>query len=187
MKQEGPLLDSLLRRLADCPPEFLEASIDVVAIACDLLRDMDAANPPELMADWLSTLRRRTEPERKLTAVICWLFYDEWFVSRPPLAPRVGQVLASVSLMTLTELVRAEKFVQDPDRREELARVCLSELGLRPSGETVAQAADRLTTLDSRERSRVLRATAAAEKRAREIREAMARQKAQESASRYGE
>jgi hypothetical protein len=44
-----------------------------------------------------------------------------------------------------------------------------------------------MTTLDSVERQRILRKTLAAEKRAREIREAMARAKAQESASRYGE
>ncbi len=46
---------------------------------------------------------------------------------------------------------------------------------------------DRLNTLDSVERKRILEATLAAEKRAREVREAMARAKAQESASRYGE
>ena len=187
MKQEGPLLDSLLHRLAECPPEFLQAGIDVVAIACDLLRVMDTTKPPELMAGWLATLGKRTESELKLTAVICWLLHDEWFLSRPPLAPLVGKLLASASLASLTGLVRAEKFVQDPDRREDLVRYCLSEFGLRPQGETEVQATDRLTTLDSRERSRVLRATAAAEKRAREIREAMARKKAQESASRYGE
>jgi hypothetical protein len=44
-----------------------------------------------------------------------------------------------------------------------------------------------LNSLDSAERDRVLRAVAAAERRAREIREAMARKQAQEAANRYGE
>jgi hypothetical protein len=75
--------------------------------------------------------------------------------------------------------------VGDPDRREELVRVCLAELGLRPRGETVAQAMDRLNTLDSVERKRVVDQTREAEARARQIREAMARRAAQEAAARY--
>jgi hypothetical protein len=42
-------------------------------------------------------------------------------------------------------------------------------------------------SLNSIERERILKETAAAEKRAREVREAMARIKAQESVSRYTE
>ena len=84
-------------------------------------------------------------------------------------------MLGSERLRQLARLVKAELFVSDPDRREELARFVLASLDLRPAGETVEQASDRLTTLDSVERDRVLRRTAAAEKRAREVRQAMAR------------
>jgi hypothetical protein len=75
--------------------------------------------------------------------------------------------------------------INDPDRREELVRLCLKGLGLIPQGESAAQAADRLTTLDSVERDRVIRETRQAEARAREIREAMARKRAEEAAARY--
>ena len=75
-----------------------------------------------------------------------------------------------------------EAFVTDPDRREELARLCLKALGLRPAGETIAQAEDRLATLNSVERESVRKATAAAEQRAQAIREAMAR-KAEDEAN----
>jgi hypothetical protein len=51
----------------------------------------------------------------------------------------------------------------------------------------LATASDRLASLNSIERKRILQETADAEKRAREIREAMAAAKAQEAASRYGE
>jgi len=73
------------------------------------------------------------------------------------------------------------------DRREELVRVLLASIDVRPAGETIEQSFDRKATLDSVERSKVMQATIAAEKRAREIREAMARKAALESASRYGE
>ena len=60
-------------------------------------------------------------------------------------------------------------------------------MGLRPKGESIEQANDRRQTLDSVEREGILRATASAERRAREVREAMAKKQALESASRYGE
>jgi len=87
----------------------------------------------------------------------------------------------------LYRLVSPELFTSDMDRREELVRVLLASIDVRPAGETIEQASDRKSTLDSVERSKVLQATIAAEKRAREIREAMARKAALESASRYGE
>ena len=54
-----------------------------------------------------------------------------------------------------------------------------------PEGESEAVAADRWKALDSVERLALARATAAAEKRAREIRDAAARAAA-EAASSYG-
>ena len=84
----------------------------------------------------------------------------------------------------LTELAAttpAAKFVTDPDRREELARVCLSQLGLRPAGESIAQAQDRLTTLNAAERQRVIKAARQAEERAEKIRAAMKRQAEEEA------
>jgi hypothetical protein len=80
---------------------------------------------------------------------------------------------------------RADKYRDDPERREELARFALARLDLRPAGESVAQAQDRLTALSSAERKRVLLASRAAEARSREIREALARKAAQEAADKY--
>lgn len=194
MHAEGPQLETLLHRLAECPSEFLQVAtgkkdegVDVVAIVCDQMRRMSPDRPPELETDAIKELRRGEPPRLTLVSVVCWLFADDWFLARPGLAAAMWKLLRGEELARLSALIKPGKFVSDPDRREELVRVCLSGLGLRPRGETAAQAADRLTTLDSSERQRVLRATAAAERRAREIREAMARAKAQESASRYGE
>jgi hypothetical protein len=94
----------------------------------------------------------------------------------------MAQRLLAVGLNGLAEATPAGLFVADPDRREELVRVCLRELGLRPAGETVAQAKDRLTTLNAAERTRVVKAARKAEQRAADIREAM-RRKAEEEAN----
>jgi hypothetical protein len=74
--------------------------------------------------------------------------------------------------------------VSDPERREELVRLCLAALGLRPAGETEVQAQDRLTASSSVERERVVRATKTQLQHARQVREAMRRKAAEEAAAR---
>ncbi len=192
MSSDGPQLEALLHRLTDCPAEFLQPPqgdsaerIDVVAIVCDQLRLMELT--PEQEPQFLGALRNASPALQTLHAMMAWLLSDAWFIARPQLAPQMLKLYCCSVFPALVTLVKPEQFVHDADRREELVRVCLRELGLRPQGETKHAAADRLTTLDSVERDRVLRATAAAERRAREVRQAMAKKKAQEAASRYGE
>jgi hypothetical protein len=122
-----------------------------------------------------------------MLSVAVWLLHDPWFLERPELVKASWQFLQNAGLLRLSTLVKTEHTVSDPDRREEFARFCLSHIGLRPKGESLATASDRLASLNSIERKRILQETADAEKRAREIREAMAAAKAQEAASRYGE
>jgi hypothetical protein len=94
----------------------------------------------------------------------------------------VAAFLAS-GLQELAATVPSATLVADPDRREELARRCVAALGVVPAGETVAQATDRLNTLDSAERARVLAATREAERRAEEVRQAMHAKAAAEAAA----
>jgi hypothetical protein len=125
--------------------------------------------------------------ERHLRAVLIagWLLYDPWFRSRNRFASQAYDFLAS-GMKDVAAIVPPQAFVGDADRREELARLCLNALGLRPAGETASQAEDRLATLDSVERGRVVREARAAEERARQIREEMARKAAEEAAAVYG-
>jgi hypothetical protein len=88
-------------------------------------------------------------------------------------------------LPQVADLAQAPAFVTDPDRREELVRLALHAIDRHPAGETGAQAADRLTTLSTVERARVVAAARVAEARAREVREAMAKQAAEEAAAQY--
>ena len=184
MSQKGPQLDRLLHRLADCPPDFLRTpnELNVTALACDHFRALGLRIPSPEQRHRLTALPG--EPQR-LVSILLWLLHDDWFMARPELADATWKLLQSESLTQLAKLVSTDAIVNDPDRREELVRVCLKGLGLRPEGESASQAADRLTTLDSVERERVIRQTRQAEARAREIREAMARKRAEEAAARY--
>lgn len=192
MHRQGPEIEKLLHRLAECPGEFLRAGkgvkddADAVAIVCDQMRAMTPNEPPEL-SPFLAEIRSGSSARLKLLSIVCWLLHDPWFLERPNLAPAMWELLTSRQLTQLSALVKPEAFVNDADRREELTRICFDQLKLLPRGESTAVAADRLTALDSVERDRVLRGTAMAERRAREVREAMAKARAQESASRYGE
>lgn len=194
MKHEGPALELLLRRLAECPPEFLlphsqqhDSGINVAAILCDHLRSVTKQLAPDSEQRVNNILSKAAKPLQHLLAITGWLLHDEWFLTRNDLVPKTWNLWQSTELSELAKMVKPQTLISDADRREELVRLCLSQLDLRPSGETVEQATDRLNTLDSSERAKVLRKTAAAERRAREIREAMVRKRALESASRYGE
>jgi hypothetical protein len=183
------LLESLTHRLAECPPEFLlpprignEGVIDVGALVADHFRALERRAPGA--AD-LAPLVSSTAPTRlRLIAIATWLLHDAWFLAKPELGAKTWQ-LFSKGLNDLATVVRPEAVITDPDRREEFVRLCLKHLGLRPRGETLAQAADRLTTLDSVERDGVIRKTRDAEARARAIREKMAEEAAKAAAQRY--
>jgi hypothetical protein len=116
--------------------------------------------------------------------IACWLLYDPWFLNQQRFARSVLEFLEK-GLPELAQLVRREQLIRDPDRREELVRSALRALGLIPAGEAENAALDRLTTLSSVERKRVLDATKAARDHAERVRKAMAEKAAEESAARY--
>jgi hypothetical protein len=194
MKEEGPQLETLTRRLAECPPDFMASVCDrngkgdvvVAAVVFDLLREMGGAPLTSQQLEPFTFQRGDTRRERVLRVVLiaAWLLYDPWFRSRNGFASAAYQFLTR-GLDEIAAIVPPQAFVADADRREELSRLCLNALGLRPAGESDAQAEDRLSTLNSVERARVVR-EARAEERARQIREEMARKAAEEAAAVYG-
>ena len=193
MLDEGPWLEALTRRLAECPAEFLEepqigktGKVNVAAVVSDLLRSL-GGHPLDSRTLKVFQLSRAVPPERnrlRVVLIAAWLLYDPWFRERGGFAGPAAALLVS-GTRDLAALVRAPSLVSDGDRREELARLCLSHLGLRPAGETEAQAEDRLMTLSTAARQQAIQASRDAEARAREIREAMAKKAAEEAADKW--
>ncbi|HYM59666.1 MAG TPA: hypothetical protein VEZ11_02100 [Thermoanaerobaculia bacterium] len=188
MSEEGPAIEALTHRLAETPAEFLEkpralgGRIDVQAVAGDLLFDLGG----EVPADRLTPFGGREPRRSALVLIASWLLHDAWFLERKTFAAAAYDFLRSDALDEIVKSVDPRRFVSDPDRREELARLALRALGLRPAGESEPQAADRLATLDTVGRERILRDTRAAQQRVREIQEAMRKKAAEEAASVYG-
>lgn len=191
MQQEGPILESLTRRLAETPEEFLaeprigqSGRAHVPAIVGDLLRMLNGPAHADELLRFCGSDARRDRNRLAIALILCWLLSEDWF-RQAKLEKSTVLELLDAEATELADQIASRKFVTDTDRREELARVALARLGFRPAGETLAQAQDRLTTLNSAERARVMKAARAAEQRARNIREALVRKAAQESADKW--
>lgn len=186
----GPPLELLLRRLIDTPPDFMDAprmhkggQVATAALVADLIALHGGRATLQDLAPFMPGVD--TDSNRLIVAAIA-----TWWLSANELSPL--QLERARLLAVLNEAVSelagaapAEHYVAEPDRREEFARVLLDRLGLLPEGETLAQAQDRLSSVSSLERRRLLEASRAAEARARAIREALARKAASESADKW--
>ena len=190
MSVEGPDLESLVRRLAETPPEFTDepriagsGRVAVAAVVNDLLHLHGARAPHAALAPFEGGSVRAHRNRRALVLVIAWLLADGGLRALDPGQPALLDALAGVAQELAA--VPAHRYVDDAERREELARTVLARLGCHPYGETPEQAADRLAAVSAAERRRLLDASRAAERRAREIREALVRKAAEESADKW--
>jgi hypothetical protein len=191
MQTEGPPLEALTHRLAETPEDFLldparkeGPRVQVEAVVGDLIERLGGLPPERELVSLLGSADKARPNREAIALLLCWLLADDWALAARPTAGDLLELLGA----TATELAKqapAQKYLQDADRREELSRLALARLGLRPAGETLAQAQDRLTSISSTERARVVRASRAAEQRAQEVREALARKAAEESADKY--
>jgi hypothetical protein len=189
--QAGPALEALVRRIVETPADFREeprcggrGRVHVDAVIADLALALGTTLDPATL-DTLGA-QQGTDERNRLSIVLL----QAWLLAEPALgrAAWTADELKRILGETARELAphtSAPRFVDDVERREELARVTLSRLGLHPQGETAEQAQDRLTSLSAAERARVMAATRAAQERARLVREALARKEAEESADKY--
>ncbi len=194
MPDTGPPIELLTRRLAETPSDFLSpvlasdrGAVNLPAVVSDLVCDLGGEPLSSAEAKRYDSRDKATADELRLVLISCWLLHDPWFLARGSLAQKALHFL-DVGLAPTARVVKSEKFVSDPDRREELARLCLAALELTPEGENELQARDRLTTLNSVERQRVLAETRKAQEaqRQRQIQEEMERRKAAEAAPAWG-
>ena len=190
MNREGPPLEQLTRRLMETPAPFLgeprfgkQGSINVAALVADVLARFGLHADADQLKRFVGRDRGKERNPRMLTQILCWLLTD------PALSGKldVTQLLTLLfdEANALAEKVAAKEFVDNDERREELSRLALRSAGLRPQGESANVAEDRWLTVSTRERTRLASATRAAEERARQIREALARKAAEASADKW--
>ncbi len=192
MPDTGPPIEQLTRRLAETPEDFLsplvadaDPVVNVAAVVSDLLEEL--GGQPLGAADAKQFRRTGKGDTNRITLVLVasWLLHDSWFRARGGLADPARVFLLS-GINELATVVAPDKFVSDPDRREELVRNALSALDLIPLGESEVVARDRLMTLSTIERNRVLKESAEAQARIRALQEAMRQKAAQEASPAWG-
>lgn len=187
MNREGPPLETLLRRLIDTPPDFLaeprigaRGIVHVDAVVGDIVSQW-GVRPA---AQDLQPFAPKDADERNrlaLALLACWLIADEWF-NQGGMTPAAALEALDAACAELAMHATPQSVRNDPDRREEFVRTLLARLGLRPAGETPAQAQDCLVSVSGSERRRAVTAARGAAERARKIREALAKKAAEESA-----
>ncbi|NDD28535.1 MAG: hypothetical protein EB084_09760 [Proteobacteria bacterium] len=197
---EGPSIEALLRHIAECPADFLGEPMDVDgrgevhvgAVVSDLLsalggRMLTPMESNRFCLQQSSDKKQRNRLRCALVAAHALAFFRGR--SAPGFDPRAAaENVRGFMLDGLDDFaphVNASQLVADADRREETARTMLRALGLRPRGETVAVAQDRLTTMSSAERQRVLRESRAADERNRKVLEEARRKAEAEAAATY--
>lgn len=191
MNETGPILETLTHRLADIPMAFLAAPriggkglVHTAALVNDLLAAHGTTAPLALLNTFAVEDNPTTRNWLALAGIVVWLLADDWFMGAAVPQQQLISIL-DADASALAAVTPAHDFVNDPDRREELARVVLARLGARPAGETEAQAADRLTSISGIARKRMVEANRAAAERARLVREALARKAAEEAADKW--
>jgi len=191
MNKLGPPLEMLMRRLAETPPDFFaepkignSGRVHVNAVVHDVFVSLGLSPEHQRFQVFQGSKSAIDRNRLAIVLLLCWLLSDDTF---RPVGLSEDQVLTLFQdeASELAAQVAADRFVADPERREELVRLALARFDLRPEGETLAQAQDRLASLNSRERARVIAAARAAEERARAIREQLARKAAEESADKW--
>ncbi len=187
----GPPLEVLMRRIAEAGSDVLieprigaQGVAPVDAVIMDLF-ELLGLDLPESLDDFGVNKTVQDRRRLQITLLLTWLCADETLQVHAKNAALLLQILQQVPA-ELARYTTVEQLVSDTDRREELARLTLARMQLLPFGETSVQAQDRLNVLSSAERERLVAASRAAEARARELREAMARQAAEEAADKMG-
>jgi hypothetical protein len=164
-----------------------QGTVRVRAVVADLWETLTGTPPDET---WLLAFDAKAgdvhERNRlRLVLAACHLlwqpfFRDGWLAARPEHGRQLRAFLVQTVSM-LAGVTPADSLAKDEERCEELVRRAVGAFGLRLPGESVAEAKDRLTQVDSVERRRLLSEVAKRQEKLR--REAEIRRKAEEEAA----
>jgi hypothetical protein len=186
-----PPLAEWLRWVAERPPVldaapegFPDGRVRVRAVVADLHEAL-FQTPAEESLLGVCAAGQPTRAERSRLGWILAASQVLWHPAIRRAAPKRDRFVKLIvqELPALAALVPPDRLGEDEERREELVRRVLRATQLSLPGERATDAEDRLRQVDSVERHRVIAAAAERERRAREVREAMARKAAEEAAA----
>jgi hypothetical protein len=185
---KSPTISELIHHLKNCPDEFLQkprkgaaGEIYTSALLNDVYRKISgnlvAAHPVKV------NCQKKAIKELELIQIVCWLLSHPSFEA---ISCKWIPKFIDKNLSELAPLVKKESWISDEERAEELSRLVLLACGVIPAGETKAEAQDRLDSVNTVKRLKVIEESKAAMERAKAIRKKMAEKKAREAANVYG-
>jgi hypothetical protein len=186
----APLAD-WLRWIAEMPAPFRAAPsahggpTHVRAVVADLFETLFGAAPAPALLGACAPGAGPVPGEQRRLGWMLAACHALWHPSlRGGGADRAGvERLLVQEMAAMAAVAPVDALDRDEERREELARRVVRAAGRSFPGEAAREAEDRLRQVDGVERHRVLVAAAQRERRAREVRDAMARKAAEEAAA----
>ncbi len=117
--------------------------------------------------------------------IAAWLLSHQDFINTPAIEDKLYNFWF-VELPLASEYVKFNEWISDDERAEEMVRLLLNCCEIVPNGENYDEAADKLSSLSSAERHKVLKQSYEAHERIMSIKKAMAEKAAREAANTYG-
>jgi hypothetical protein len=192
---ETPELYYFMQRLQNTPIQILEysltskesdvKSINPISIIKDLLYDFGLS-----FSEW-NSIQIPINPNDSIQEnylrtllIFVYLLNDPFFKSRSIRFLKLKDLLFQ-KVRSYSNIIKSRDWIYDLERREETIRITLQALDLRLKNESFNQSQDRLLSIDSIEREKMISETRKAQARAKELRERLERQEAEEAASKY--
>lgn len=183
----------LVTYLRKCPDIFLKSSffitekgINSSALICDTYRVVSndfLNNDFKLPNDVV--LKGIDDNHWKAIHISIWLLNNNCFINNPNIVEKLS-VFWFEELKNTAKYVNFKKWINDEERSEEMVRLLLKCCEVLPNNESLEEAADKLSSLNSVDRHKVLENSYNAHERVMKIKKEMAEKKAREAANAYG-
>ncbi|PKH51775.1 hypothetical protein CXF68_14255 [Tenacibaculum sp. Bg11-29] len=183
----------LVTHLRKCPDAFLKSSIFIIekginssALIYDTYRLVNndfLNNDFNIPGD--GDLKGIDDNHWKAIHISIWLLNHHCFANTPSIVDKL-YVFWFEELSNTSAYVNFKKWVNDEERAEEMVRLLLKCCEVLPSNENLEEAADKLSSLSSVDRHKVIEDSYNAHERVMKIKKEMAEKKAREAANAYG-
>jgi len=183
----------LATHLRKCPDTFLQSSdffskegLNSIALINDTYRMISndfLGNDFEIPSQF--DVKYINDNHWRAIHISTWLLSDQNFINNPEIKDKLYNFWFE-ELRLASEYVKFIEWINDEERAEEMVRLLLHCCGIIPHGENQDEATDKLSSLSSVDRHKVLKQSYEAHERIMNIRREMEEKKAREAANVYG-
>lgn len=165
---------------------FLEDGVNSIALICDTYRIVsNDFLKNEFNIPTGSNLKSVDDNHWRAIHISAWLLSHPDFVNSPSIEDKLYHFWFE-ELVQASRYVKYNEWIADDERAEEMVRLLLHCCEIIPDGENRDEAADKLASLSSVDRHKVLKESYEAHERIMNIKREMAEKKAREAANTYG-